>query len=43
MKPKRIITCNIHNYEDMNVDEINALIDALCNLRNDTKEKNSND
>lgn len=43
MKPNRIITCNIHNYEDMSIDEINALIDRLRNLRNDTQEENSDD
>ena len=35
MKPNNIITCNIHNYEDMSVEEINALIDRLCGLRQD--------
>ena len=33
MKPNRPIICNLHNYEDMSVEEINALIDGLCNLR----------
>ena len=40
MKPNRTITCNIHNYEDMSVDEINSLIDTLCNLQSDTQEEN---
>jgi len=33
MNPNRPIICNIHNYEDMSVEEINALIDGLCGLR----------
>ena len=33
MKPNRIITANIHDYEDMSLDQINALIDGLCDLR----------
>lgn len=35
MKPDRVITCDMHNYEDMSVEEINTLINKLCNLRSD--------
>ena len=39
MKPDRIITCNMHDYEDMSVEEINTLINKLCNLRSDKLTK----
>ena len=43
MKPNRVITCNIHNYEDMSVEEINALIDELCGLRNNKLTKRADE
>ena len=43
MKPNRTITCNIHNYEDMSVEEINALIDKLYGLRNDKLTKKADE
>ena len=43
MKPNRTITCDIHNYEDMSVEEINALIDRLSNLRSGKLIKRANE
>lgn len=33
MKPNRTMNVNIHDYEDMSLDQINVLIDGLCDLR----------
>lgn len=30
---------NIHNYEDMSIEEINTLINKLCGLKNDKLTK----
>lgn len=35
MKPEYVITCDMHNYEDMSIEEINTLINKLRNLRSD--------
>ena len=43
MKPNHTIICNIHNYEDMSVEEINALIDELCGLRQTLIRRNKNE
>ncbi len=40
MKPKRIITCNIRNYENMTIKEINALINWARGLQNDKNMNN---
>ena len=43
MKPNRIITCDMHDYEDMSVEEINVLIDRLSNLRSGKLIKRANE
>lgn len=43
MKPNRTIICNIQNYEDMSVEEINDLIDRLSNLRSGKLIKRANE
>ena len=43
MKPNRTIICNIQDYEDMSVEEINALIDRLSNLRSGKLIKRANE
>ena len=43
MKPERAIVCNIHNYENMSVEEINALIHGLYGLRKDKLTKKADE
>lgn len=43
MNPNHTITCNINNYEDMSVEEINALINRLSNLRSGKLIKRANE